>query len=75
MQESFFDKLKSWKRWMAFAAAVLPIIAEVLTGAMGWPAALQLTISALLVSMGIVAADDHSKRKAALTAKVLEKNS
>lgn len=73
MKETFFDKLKSWKRWMAFLAAILPIVGELLTGAQGWPDAIQQALAALLISMGVIAVDDASKRKAATLSAALEK--
>jgi uncharacterized membrane protein len=42
------DKLKSRKFWFALIGAVLPLIAEGLTGAMGWDEALTLTIGILI---------------------------
>lgn len=64
--ETFADKIKSWKRWMAVLAAIAPIIGEVLTGAMGWATAIPMCVAALLGGMGIIAVDDVSKRRAAV---------
>ncbi len=64
--ETFFEKLKSWKRWLGVLAAVLPIVLEALNGAMGWPDALRLSVMGALGAMGLLAADDHSKRKNAV---------
>ena len=38
------EKLKSRKFWFAVLGALLPIIAQVLTGEVGWEAALQLSV-------------------------------
>lgn len=70
--ETFGEKLKSWKRWMAVLAAIAPIIGEVLTGAMGWATAIPLCVAALLGGMGIIAVDDVSRRKADVAIAAIE---
>lgn len=71
-EETFFEKLKSWKRWMAVIAALVPIVGEVLSGSMGWATAIPLCVGALLTGMGLIAVDDLSKRKAAIAVSALE---
>lgn len=42
------DKLKSRKFWFALVGAVLPLVAEGMTGTMGWDEALTLTVGILI---------------------------
>lgn len=73
-EETFFEKLKSWKRWAAFFAAAFPILMEAITGAQGWGQVVPEVVAALLFAMGVLAADDHSKRKAALAAAAINQS-
>jgi len=41
------EKLKSRKFWFAILGALLPILAQLLTGEVGWEAALQLSVGIL----------------------------
>lgn len=65
---TFLDKLKSWKRWMAALGAVVPIIVQAATGAMGWPLAIVLSVVALAVGVLGLAKEDAARLTAAGTA-------
>jgi len=55
------EKLKSQKRWLAAIGAVMPVIAQALTGQVGWLEALALSLTSAAVSMGILLKEDLAK--------------
>ena len=58
-----FDKLKSRKFWFALLGALLPILAQVLTGEVGWEMALQLSaavVASYIFGQAYVDASDAS---------------
>lgn len=42
------DRLKSRKFWMALAGAVLPIVAQALTGEVGWTEAIAASVAVIV---------------------------
>lgn len=62
---TLWDKLKSWKRWMAGVAAALPIGVQAYTDALGWPVAVSLSVAALISGVLGLSKEDSARLEAA----------
>ena len=58
---TIWDKLKSWKRWMAVAAALVPLLVQAFTGAVGWPVTIVAMVVALAVGIMGLAKEDAAR--------------
>jgi len=59
--ETFLDKLKSTKRWAAVIAAIIPLIASMISKEVDLATGITLSVLAILTGLGVIGAEDVSK--------------
>lgn len=59
--ESFWTKIKSWKRWAWIIGTSLPVLTQALTGTTEWPIAIGASLLVLMVGMSVIGKEDAAK--------------